>query len=205
MEDYEEIEIKNLCPMIAMISAGKTSLLKVLFDIDMLESSSGIGTKFVTIIRYNPNLKNEPKFYHLKLTNIGGDNYNFSKIINTELVGETKIKENIVKINAKLKLNDVPFNELFYLLELGNINFIEDKEYLLNYDLVDIPGVSEYINQEKTPDGKQNTPTPTPDNDSPPTPLPFEKPNNNNTTDGNLDAADIPFLFGQNKKKGHNY
>ena len=193
MEEYEEIEIKNLCPMIAMISAGKTSLLKVLFDIDMLESSSGIGTKFVTIIRYNPNLKNEPKFYHLKLTNIGGDNYNFSKIINTEIVGKDKIKENIVKINAKLKLNDVPFNELFYLLELGNINFIEDKEYLLNYDLVDIPGVSEYINQEQTPDGNQNTPTPAP--------LPFEKPNNNNTTDGNLDAADIPFLFDQNKKK----
>ena len=127
--------------MIAMISAGKTSLLKVLFDIDMLESSSGIGTKFVTIIRYNPNLKKEPKFYQLKLTNIGGDNYNFSKIKNTEIVGIKKIKENIIKLNEKLKQNDVPFNELFYLLELGIINFIEDKIYLLNYDLVDIPGV----------------------------------------------------------------
>ena len=201
MEDYEEIEIKNLCPMIAMISAGKTSLLKVLLDIDMLESSSGISTKFVTIIRYNPNLKNEPKFYQLKLTNIGGDNYNFSKIKNTEIVGIKKIKENIIKLNEKLKLNDVPFNELFYLLELGNINFIEDKEYLLNYDLVDIPGVSEYISQEKTPDGNQNTPTQTPENSSPPTPLHFEKPNNNNTIDGNLDAGELPPLFEENKKK----
>jgi len=203
MEDYEEIEIKNLCPMIAMISAGKTSLLKVLFDIDILESSSGIGTKFVTIIRYNPNLKNDPKFYQLKLTNIGGDNYTFAKIKSTEIVGENNIKENIIKLNAKLKLNDAPFNELFYLLELGNVNFIEDKYYLLNYDLVDIPGVSEYISQEKTPDG--NTPTPTPDNDSPPTPtstpLSFEKPNNNNTTDENLGAADIPFLFDDLNKK----
>ena len=201
MEDYEEIEIKNLCPMIAMISAGKTSLLKVLFDIDMLESSSGIGTKFVTIIRYNPNLKKEPKFYQLKLTNIGGDNYNFSKIKNTEIVGIKKIKENIIKLNEKLKQNDVPFNELFYLLELGIINFIEDKIYLLNYDLVDIPGVSEYISQEKTPDGNQNTPTQTPENDSPPTPLHFEKPNNNNTIDGNLDAGELPPLFEENKKK----
>jgi len=204
MEDYEEIEIKNLCPMIAMISAGKTSLLKVLFDIDILESSPGIGTKFVTIIRYNPNLKDDPKFYQLKLTNIGGDNYTFAKIKSTEIVGKENIKENIIKLNAKLKLNDVPFNELFYLLELGNINFIEDKYYLLNYDLVDIPGVSEYISQEKTPDG--NTPTPTPENDSPPTPiqtpLSFEKPNNNNT-DENLGAADIPlFPFDElNKKK----
>ena len=62
-----EIEIKNLCPMIAMISAGKTSLLKVLFDIDYLESSPGIGTKFVTIIRYNPEVGSNPKFYHLLL------------------------------------------------------------------------------------------------------------------------------------------
>ena len=48
--ENSKIEIKYLCPMIGMISTGKTSLLKVLFDIDFLESSPGIGTKFVNII-----------------------------------------------------------------------------------------------------------------------------------------------------------
>jgi hypothetical protein len=61
------VEIKYLCPMIAMISAGKTSILNVLFNMDFLESSAGIGTKFVNIIRYNSEVGNCPKFYHLKL------------------------------------------------------------------------------------------------------------------------------------------
>ena len=38
MEYYEEIELKYLCPLISMISSGKTSILKVLFDLDILES-----------------------------------------------------------------------------------------------------------------------------------------------------------------------
>ena len=33
------------------------------------------------------------------------------------------------------------------MVEVGQINLIEDKEYLKNYDLVDIPGVSEYTSQ----------------------------------------------------------
>ena len=63
----EKVEIKNLCPMIAMISAGKTSLLRVIYDIDFLEVSAGIGTQFVNIIRYNPKLGDNAKFYHLKI------------------------------------------------------------------------------------------------------------------------------------------
>jgi len=60
-----KVEIRNLSPMIAMISSGKTSILKVIYDIDFLETSPGIGTKFVTIIRYNPEVGKEPKFYPL--------------------------------------------------------------------------------------------------------------------------------------------
>ena len=155
MANEEEIEIKNLCPMIAMISAGKTSLLKVLFNIDILESSSGIGTKFVTIIRFNPGLMDERKyeFYQLKIINKGNDIYNFSKILNSKVIGSSKIKEKIVSLNKELKEKDLAYDQLFYFLEIGNENFIEDKEYLKNYDLVDVPGVSEYRVQEKTQEG----------------------------------------------------
>jgi hypothetical protein len=55
-------------------------------------------------------------------------------------------------------MDQVPYEELFYMIEVGESDFIEDKEYLKNYDLVDIPGVSEYnLNQtpEEKPDEKK--------------------------------------------------
>ena len=39
--------------MVAMISAWKTSILKFIFDIDLLEATAK-GTKFINIIGYNP-------------------------------------------------------------------------------------------------------------------------------------------------------
>ena len=157
--EASKIEIKNLCPMIAMISAGKTSILRVLFDIDFLEVSAGIGTKFVNIIRYNPEVGKNPKFYHLKLKNIGNGDYEYYKDLNfQEVIGKEEIKQANEKINEELrnKMDQVPYEELFYMIEVGESDFIEDKEYLKNYDLVDIPGVSEYINQtpEEKPDEK---------------------------------------------------
>ena len=147
----EEIEIKNLCPMIGMISAGKTSLLNVFYDIDYLEASPGIGTKFVTIIRYNPEVGSKPKFYHILLEPKGNDDYKYIKDIKTEIIGRDNIKEKVIKLNEELKENDKPYTEIFYFLEVGTYNF-EDKEYLKNYDLVDVPGVSEYrVNQNTTP------------------------------------------------------
>ena len=60
-----KVEIKYFIPMIGMISSGKTSIIKDIYGIDFLEVSAGIGTKFVNIIRHNPKVGNEPKFYHL--------------------------------------------------------------------------------------------------------------------------------------------
>ena len=45
--------------MIAIISAGKTSILKFIFDIDLLEAIA-IGTKFINIIEYNPSVGKNP-------------------------------------------------------------------------------------------------------------------------------------------------
>ena len=149
-----KIEIKNLCPMIAMISAGKTSILKVLFDVDFLEASAGIGTKFVNIIRYNPDVGKNPKFYHLKLKDIGNGDYDYYKDPDfKEIIGKQEIKQSNEKINQELKNKTVPYEELFYMIEVGESSFIEDKEYLKNYDLVDIPGVSEF-NVDQTPEEK---------------------------------------------------
>ena len=151
-----KVEIKNLCPMIAMISAGKTSILKVIYDIDFLEATSGIGTKFVNIIRYNPEVGKNPKFYHLKVKNIGNGNYEFYKDSNfKEIIGKDNIRQKNISLNSEFKKRtDVPYEELFYMIEVGEANFIEDKEYLKNYDLVDIPGVNEYNPNE---DKKETT------------------------------------------------
>ena len=66
MKSLKHIEERKIVPLVAMISAGKSHLLNVLYNIDFLECKAGIGTKFVNIIRYNPEIK-EPRFYHLLL------------------------------------------------------------------------------------------------------------------------------------------
>ena len=147
-EQLTRVEVKNLCPMIAMISSGKTSILKVLYDIDFLEVSAGIGTKFVNIIRYNPNVGEEPKFYHLIIEKTKKGKYGYFRDPNfKEVIGS----ENIKKVNKELNelyknKQNVPYENLFYMVEVGHTNVIEDEEYLKNFDLVDIPGVNEYNN-----------------------------------------------------------
>ena len=61
----QNINIRKIVPIAAKISAGKSFLLNVIYNIDFLECKAGIGTKFVNIIRYNPDLE-KPCFYHLK-------------------------------------------------------------------------------------------------------------------------------------------
>ena len=144
----QKIIIKNLCPMLAVISAGKTSILKVLFGIEFLTSSAGIGTKFVNIIRYNPEVGNEPIFYHLILRKTRDDEYEYYKDEPSEIIGKKEIEEKNRELNDEFKNKEIPMEDLFYMVEVGEANFI-DKEYLKNYNLVDIPGVSEYLKSEK--------------------------------------------------------
>ena len=155
-----EIEIRSLCPMIAMICAGKTSLLKIFYDIDFLEATAGIGTKFVNIIRYNPKVGKNPKFYHLLVKKVGKEDYKFYKDPNyKEIIGKENIKEENKKLNAKFKKEGFKYEDLFYMVEVGETNLIKDLEYLKNYDLVDIPGVNEY-NPDADPSNKSDAPAP---------------------------------------------
>ena len=141
-----EIKIKNICPVIGMISSGKSSILNVLFNMDFLEASPDVTTKIVTIIRYNSNLK-EPRFFQLKLQNEGNDDYRFYKSDKPTVVGKEQIKSKIKEIN-KTNRDDYKKNpeyeNIFYMLEIGEVKYMEE-EFLKNYDLADVPGVSEYI------------------------------------------------------------
>ena len=143
MENLEKIEIKNLCPMISMIGTGKTSILNTFYDIDFLEYT-GIEPQFVNIIRYNPGVGTNPKFYHLVLKPIENGDYEYYKDPKTEVIGKEEIELKIKQIDKELRQKDITYIDLFYMIEVGESNIIEDKEYLKNYDLVDIPGVLEF-------------------------------------------------------------
>ena len=168
----EKIEIKNLCPMVAMISAGKTSILKVIFDIDFLEANAGVGTKFINIIRYNPSVGKNPRFYHLKLKNLGNGDYEYYKDPDfKEVIGKENIKQKNEDLNAEFRKKEMPYEDLFYMIEVGEVNFINDKEYLKNYDLVDVPGVNEYNPEE---DKINEKPSENKTEDLPPPPFDLE-------------------------------
>ena len=151
----EKIEPRKIVPVAAMISAGKSKLLNVLYNINFLECKEGIGTKFVNLLRYNPDIE-VPCFYHLKIEK-EGENYIFYKDLSQEIYkGVESIIEANKKINKELdSKNDFNYEDIFYMTEINNIPFIKDKEYLLKHDLCDIPGLSEYQKTRKEDDNKQ--------------------------------------------------
>ena len=143
MSNLQKIEIRKIVPVVAKISAGKSKLLNSLYNINFLECKSGIGTKFVNILRYNPNIE-QSCFYHLKLKK-EGDDYVFYKDLDTEIKGEENIIKENKNINNKLyQEKNINYEDIFYMTEINNSPFIKDKSYLENNDLCDIPGLSEY-------------------------------------------------------------
>ena len=140
----QNINIRKIVPIAAKISAGKSFLLNVIYNIDFLECKAGIGTKFVNIIRYNPDLE-KPCFYHLKAVKKRG-NYIFKKDPNYEVkYGKEAIIEENRNVNQILAASPgLDYKDIFYMTELNECEFIKDKNYLLTHDLCDIPGLSEY-------------------------------------------------------------
>ena len=150
-----DVKIKNICPVIGMISSGKSSILNALFNMDYLEARTDTTTKIVTIIRYNPKAT-KPKLFGLELINDGNDNYTFYKNNEPEAIGKEDIKEKVVKLNKDLQQKDKPeYEKIFHMLEIGEVNFIQ-KEFLESNDLADVPGVSENIKQAD-PNNSQNS------------------------------------------------
>ena len=151
----EKIEERKIVPIAAMISAGKSKLLNVILNINFLESKSGIGTKFVNILRYNPNIT-QPCFYHLKLRK-EKEKYVFYKDNEYEMIqGENKIIEENISINKELSEKEIiDYDNIFYITEINSTGFIQDPNYLLSHDLCDIPGLSEYQKQENNEEPKE--------------------------------------------------
>ena len=153
MDDYEKIEQRKIIPVAAMISAGKSKLLNVLYNIDFLECTPGIGTKFVNILRYNPEIK-EPCFYHLKVVK-EGENYIFYKKMKVA-EGAKKIIEENKNVNEELRAQlETKYEDIFYMTEINEIPFIKDKDFLLTHDLCDIPGLNEYQKQKNIKNEKE--------------------------------------------------
>ena len=138
-----KLEMKKLVPVVGMTNVGKSNLLNVLYNIDFLESKEGISTKFVNILRYNPNIK-EPQFYHLLLKK-EGNKYNFYKDDSFPvIIGNQNIIEQNKIINKNLsKQKNIDFENYFYITEINESPFIKDEKYLLSHDFCDIPGLSE--------------------------------------------------------------
>ena len=84
MEVPEKIEMRKIIPVIARISAGKSKLLNVLYNIDFLESKAGISTKFINLLRYNLNIQ-KPRFFHLTIKK-EGEKYNFYRDSNYNIL-----------------------------------------------------------------------------------------------------------------------
>ena len=146
----EVIEKRKIVPIVAKISSGKSSLLNIIYNIDFLECKAGIGTKFVNILRYNPNLE-EPCFYHLKLEKNKKGEYIFKIDKNYEIkFGKKAIIEENKNINQFLAASPgYNYEDLFYITELNETGFIKDEQYLLTHDLCDMPGLSEFQSQQE--------------------------------------------------------
>ena len=107
-----------------------------------MECKSGIATKFINLLRYNPYLE-QPCFYHLVLKK-EGEKYVFYKDLNEVYEGEEKIIKANKDINQKLyNIKNINYENYFYMTEV-NCSLIKDSDYLLSHDLCDIPGLSEY-------------------------------------------------------------
>ena len=159
MDSLTKIEIRKIVPIAAMISAGKTKLLNVLFNIDFLHCGAGIATQFVNILRYNPKI-NSPRFYHLKLIQ-KDDDYLFFIDPKYEIkIGEEVIAEENKRINEELKAikkrkKEINYKDIFYITEVKDVEFLKDKEYLKTHDFCDIPGLSEF--EENNQDSQNKT------------------------------------------------
>ena len=148
MNELEEIKSRKIVPVIAKISSGKSKLLNVLYNFSFLECGTGITTKFINLLRYNPKIS-EPRFYHLKLEK-EGEKYFFYKDLSESYIGEKNIIEANKNINKKLyKQKEIKYEDIFYMTEINEVPFIKDKEYLFEHDLCDIPGLTEYQKNEK--------------------------------------------------------
>ena len=142
--DIKQLHKRLVMPTIGNISVGKSFYLNSMFGIDFCQVKSEITTKFILFIRHIDNLK-EPRLYKLKPFK-KGNSYEFFYNCKEIFTGDENIKNKINQINDENKNSKDP---IFYMLEI-EIKSIENKEFLNNFDFLDVPGLNEsgedYIN-----------------------------------------------------------
>lgn len=150
-DKYELVEERKGMVVIGIISSGKSTFLNSIFGFNYLQANNNITTKFICVIRYNPNIE-EPIFYHLKLIpkEKKPDEYKYMRIKNEpKIIGKKNIKEKIISINKELHDSCEPkYEDLFWMLETNKI-LIENKFFMENTDFYDIPGLNEYLKTDK--------------------------------------------------------
>ena len=109
--------------IVGAISSGHGT--RYIYNMDLLECKAGIGTKFVNILRYNPNIE-EPRFFHL-LVKKEGEKYVFYKdSLYKEIVGTERIKNENININQILsKEKNYNYENIFYMTEINKSPFIK--------------------------------------------------------------------------------
>ena len=142
----KNLNIKNICPVIGTKLNGKSSILNTLFNINYLDFS-WLEIKIVIIIRYNPDIT-KPKFFKLNVKSDGNDNYSFYKNNDYEMNDEDEIRNKIKIINKELDKNEPKYEDIFYMLETCEVNFI-DINFLKENDFADIPAYNEYLVYKK--------------------------------------------------------
>jgi hypothetical protein len=146
--NYTQLKYFSI-PIIGKISSGKSTFLNSLLGIDCLESDINITTKFICIIRHNPENKT-PRLFPVKLikrkSEINPNAYNFVKDELNELKGD--LKENIKAINKRIAecqdLNQLKREEFFYILE-ADLDIFKGSNFVYSkmFEFLDIPGLNE--------------------------------------------------------------
>ena len=150
MENSKDfVQERKAMIVLGMISSGKSTFLNSIFGFSYLQANDNITTKFICIIRYNPNLK-KSKFYKLKLLEKKDKKNEFIYLKEgKEFLGKKEIKEKIKSINEEQHNSSEPnYANLFWMLEINEILF-KDKKFMEENDFYDIPGLNKYmINKE---------------------------------------------------------
>ena len=130
--------MKKYIPIIGTISSGKSTFLKALLGINVLETGVSTTTKFVCLIQNSI----FTKFYHVipKSNSIG----KFERL-GEEIKGEANIRKKIEEINKDLDGKTITKDNVFYMLQIP-IKYINNKKLLDNYIFLDIPGLNEFEN-----------------------------------------------------------
>ena len=143
-------------PVFGKISSGKSTLLNYILNLHgIFETNYNISTKFICIIRHNPNLEIGPKIYNVSVSERGefikdGKKiklYNFEK--DDEKIGD--IRDIIEERNhylGNLDFKDSNWKKYFMILET-NIPLFNDYNYRYSdlFEFMDVPGLNEFSSE----------------------------------------------------------